>query len=114
MRKRVYFVAATIVVCLMLVGHFVLAQPKEERTRAMRFEYRTCFIQDARVSFVNGAWQGRVRPAKDNADEALKSCPQEWDYLNNAGNEGWELVAVVGAVSGESTARQLYLKRVPQ
>jgi hypothetical protein len=74
-------------------------------------EYRVCSVQNARVTFVNNDWQGRVEPDGSNHDEALASCPQVWDYLNEQGRYGWELSAVAPQNIGEVALQTLYLKR---
>ena len=58
----------------------------------MKFEYRICNSQGGLITFVNGDWQG-TRPPDDK--EALESCPKTWAYLQTAGQDAWELVAVV-------------------
>lgn len=60
---------------------------------ATKFEYRVCYAQQDRVTFVNGSWQGKEPPGEK---EALESCPDVTAYLQAAGAEGWELVTVVG------------------
>src|SRR4051812_30764225 len=55
------------------------------------FEYRVCLVQDARVTFVNGSWQGAMPMDLKNQKESLDSCPLEWEYLVKAGVDGWEL-----------------------
>ena len=74
-------------------------------------EYRVCTVQNARVTFVGNDWQGRVEPAEGNHDEALNSCPQVWDYLNEQGRYGWELAAAAPQNIGEVAMQTLYLKR---
>jgi hypothetical protein len=76
-----------------------------------RFEYRVCTAQGARVTFVDNEWQGGVEPAEGNHEEALASCPQVWDYLNENGRHGWELAGVSPYSVGESKVETLYLKR---
>ena len=44
-------------------------------------------------------------------DESLASCSATWDYLHDAGREGWELVST--SVIPQTPAYELlYLKRV--
>ena len=76
-----------------------------------RFEYRVCQVQESRVTYVNGNWQGRIAPVQGNVREALSSCLLEWEYLDTAGEDGWKLVGAVGGVGGDSNARVLYLRR---
>jgi len=68
-------------------------------------------VQQARVTFVNGAWQGRVEPSAENSDAALQSCPTTWDYLQEAGYDGWELTAAVAHETEGLSYEVLYLKR---
>jgi hypothetical protein len=78
-----------------------------------RYEYRICSVQYARVTFANGAWQGSVPPTGDQ-QAALDSCPQVWDYLQEAGRDGWELVAALAQQPQGATMEVLYLKRSSQ
>lgn len=55
-------------------------------------EYRVCQVQQSRVTYVNGTWQGKLPPGGDKVEAALASCMQTWDYLHGAGEDGWELV----------------------
>ncbi len=59
------------------------------------FEYRVCQVTDARVTFVNGTWEGDRPLDEERPDESLESCPKVWEYLGRAGSEGWELVSAV-------------------
>jgi hypothetical protein len=77
----------------------------------MRWEYRVCQVQDSRVTYVNGTWQGTIAPGRSNVREALSSCLLEWEYLNSAGEDGWELVSATSGVGGDGNARVLYLRR---
>jgi len=82
----------------------------------MTLEYLVCQTQYSRVTFVNGAWQGRVPLESGDSQAALDSCPWMWDYLNEAGHAGWELVTVANSAitNSESTSQlscQLFLKR---
>lgn len=77
-----------------------------------QYEYRVCQIQQARVTFVNNQWAGLVPHTNSDAQKALNSCPQVWDYLNQAGANGWELVAVTTRTQEEGDVVDvLYLKR---
>ena len=67
----------------------------------MRFEYLVVFVENDRVVRANGHWQGEVE-----GDPA--SCPTLFEYLESAGAQSWELVAV--DPEGAGTA-QLYFKR---
>ena len=76
----------------------------------MQFEYLVCQTQYSRVTFANGEWQGSV------ALNALDSCPQVWDYLNQVGRAGWQLIAAANATitnEGQTSqvSYQLFLKR---
>ena len=76
-----------------------------------RIDYRVCQVQGARVTFVNGEWQG-ARPVNAvHADESLQSCPLEWDFLRAAGDDGWALVSVAPGIANDPDARILYLRR---
>ena len=72
-----------------------------------QFEYLVCTAQLMHLTFINGQWQGE-RPA--NSPGALESCPNLWEFLQEAGESGWELVTVTSARDDELTT--LYLKRV--
>lgn len=48
----------------------------------------------ARVTYVNGGWQGLQVPEVAGADTVFNSCPMVWEYLEAAGRDGWELVSV--------------------
>ena len=76
------------------------------------YEYQVCSVQYGRVTFVNGAWRGAA-PIGADANASLETCPNVWDYLREAGRDGWELVAVVTHPQPEREAVQdmLYLKR---
>ncbi|MBV9960464.1 MAG: hypothetical protein JO360_18700 [Acidobacteria bacterium] len=56
------------------------------------FKYRVCQMQMARVTYVNGQWQGMQVPEVAGTDAVFNSCPTVWEYLNAAGRDGWELV----------------------
>jgi hypothetical protein len=82
----------------------------------MQFEYQVCQTQFSRVTFVNGEWQGTVALNSGDTQAALDSCPQVWDYLNQAGRAGWQLITATGSTmtnEGETAqfAYQLFLKR---
>jgi hypothetical protein len=71
-----------------------------------QFEYMVCSVQLMHVTFMNGDWQGSLAP---NAPHALESCPTLWEFLEEAGESGWELVSVDS--SGNHDLTTLYLKR---
>ena len=67
------------------------------------FSYRVCQTQMARVTFVNGRWQG-LQIDNADADTLYNSCPMVWDYLEAAGRDGWELVGVAPHAASQSGA----------
>ena len=75
------------------------------------YDYQVCSVQYGRVTFINGAWNGRA-PMTGDTSAALESCPNVWDYLQVAGRDGWELVAVITHPQPQHEAVQdmLYLK----
>jgi hypothetical protein len=75
------------------------------------FEYRVCYCQDDRVTFVNQHWQGRVLPSDADVATALKTCPLLWDFLDKAGREGWELKGALNQIVKGETQQILYLMR---
>ncbi|HUU04207.1 MAG TPA: hypothetical protein VM425_22415 [Myxococcota bacterium] len=77
-----------------------------------RFEYQVCQVQGAAVTFVNGAWQGDMPMVQlKEPEEIADHCPRVWEYLNLAGDKGWELVAVTTEVFEHGRLEILYLKR---
>ncbi|MEO7971313.1 MAG: hypothetical protein ABI698_08440 [bacterium] len=82
----------------------------------MQFEYLVCQTQFSRVTFANGQWQGSVALSSGDWKAALDSCPQVWDYLNEAGRVGWQLITAVNATitndgQNSQVSNQLFLKR---
>ncbi len=94
----------------------------------MFYEYLVSMVQKGRITFANGTWVGPGQPSEQTQEacaEAIDACPMEWEYLNDKGSAGWELVAVDSSlVKGEivpklissdevemSGYRILYLKR---
>lgn len=79
------------------------------------FRYRVCQVQMARVTFVNGQWQGLQIPEESNPTELYNSCPMVWDYLEAAGRDGWELIttSALAITYGEvgNTTSLLFLKK---
>jgi hypothetical protein len=68
----------------------------------------------ARVTFVDGHWQGLQVPEDANTTELYNSCPLVWEYLGSAGRDGWELVATApqaDASGGPVVANLLFLKK---
>ena len=83
---------------------------------ARSFKYRVCQMQMARVTYVNGLWQGLQVPEVAGADTVFNSCPTAWEYLESAGNEGWELVtaseyAVSHGAEVSNVVNLLFLKK---
>lgn len=79
------------------------------------FKYRVCRTQRARVTFVNGRWQG-LQIDNADADTLFNSCPMVWDYLEMAGREGWELVSTASYAESRGggysdSVDLLYLKK---
>ena len=72
-----------------------------------QFEYMVCTAQLMHITFVNGEWQGTHAP---DTSGALESCPILWEFLQEAGESGWELVVVNSSKNDELTT--LYLKRL--
>jgi hypothetical protein len=83
----------------------------DEVTVARRYEYQVCSVQSARVTWVNGSWQGTVAPESADHDAALKSCPTVWEYLQGVGYDGWELTASVAHQTNEASYEVIYLRR---
>ncbi|MDX1663395.1 MAG: hypothetical protein R3272_06345 [Candidatus Promineifilaceae bacterium] len=76
-----------------------------------QFEYRVCAMQNNRITFANGAWQGALPPDGEDPNAALASCPAVWDYLEEAGQAGWELVSTVNQTVADVEMQTLFLKR---
>ncbi|MFH2006752.1 MAG: hypothetical protein ABI333_09220 [bacterium] len=77
-----------------------------------QYEYRVCQTQGAAVTFVNGEWQGAGTPEDAaTSNDPLAECPLLWDYLNEAGHDGWELVATAVRHPEQSSVEVLYLKK---
>lgn len=70
-----------------------------------RFEYLVVFVRNDRVTSANGHWQGEVEQGQEGD---LASCPSLFEYLAEAGAQGWDLVAVDPEETGTA---QLYFKR---
>lgn len=78
------------------------------------FQHQVCYSVLDRVTFVNGEWQGADIPESERTQDDIQACPLVWDYLQCAGEEGWELVCVLettGPARNQNTVRTLYLKR---
>lgn len=76
-----------------------------------QFEYRVCAMQNGRVTFVNGNWQGTIAPGAENPNVALDTCPVVWEYLAEAGLEGWELSGAINQPLPDVHLQTLFLKR---
>ena len=79
------------------------------------FKYRVCQTQMARVTFVNGRWQG-LQIENADANTLYNSCPMVWEYLEAAGRDGWELVAAAPHAQNDAgrvsnTTNLLFLKK---
>ena len=61
---------------------------------SQRFAYQVCRVNFGRVTFVNDAWQGAKVPEAERKEEHIQGCPAVAAFLQCAGAEGWELVAV--------------------
>ena len=70
-----------------------------------RFEYLVVHQENNRILTANGNWQGTVAKG-DEGDTA--SCPDKFEYLAEAGAQGWELVAIDPEHVGTAV---LYFKR---
>ena len=76
-----------------------------------RYQYQVCQTQQNRITFVNGEWQGKLAPGPEVPQAtALDSCPRVWTFLNQAGEDGWELITTA-ALRPNEALNQLYLKR---
>ncbi len=83
---------------------------------AKTFKYRVCQMQMARVTYVNGQWQGLQVPEVAGPETVFNSCPMVWEYLDAAGREGWELVtaaehALSHGVEVSNAVNLLFLKK---
>ena len=78
---------------------------------AKTFKYRVCQTQAARVTFVNGRWQGLQIADGADARQLYNSCPMVWEYLESAGRDGWELVSAVPQHDAAGASNLLFLKK---
>ncbi|HKQ51728.1 MAG TPA: hypothetical protein VJT74_05120 [Pyrinomonadaceae bacterium] len=78
---------------------------------AKSFKYRVCQVQAARVTFVNGRWQGLQVGEEAGAAQLYNSCPMVWEYLESAGRDGWELVSVAPHPGAAGAANLMFLKK---
>jgi len=70
-----------------------------------RFEYLVVYMENDRVLTANGHWQGTVERGEEGD---VESCPSLFDYLAEAGAQGWDMVAIDPEETGTA---QLYFKR---
>ena len=70
-----------------------------------RFEYLVVHVENDRVLTANGHWQGTVGRGEGDAEA---SCPSLLEYLEGAGAQGWELVALDPEERGSA---RLFFKR---
>ncbi|MBU1222106.1 hypothetical protein KKF34_18950 [Myxococcota bacterium] len=73
----------------------------------MSFKYKVCQMQFGRITFVNGTWNGKIDYQSDDTEAAINSCPNDYEFLEEQGSDGWELVSVVSLTDIE----KLYLKK---
>jgi hypothetical protein len=79
------------------------------------FPFRVCTVYNGHVVVVNDKFfigQGSY----DKLQDSLARCQQDWEYLRDAGAEGWELVAATPPVEADFEGMRvqqehLYLKR---
>jgi hypothetical protein len=102
-------------------GRVGLSGNQEDSSMGKQFEYRVCQVQNTRVTFVNGS-PPEAKPSDTSQREQLLTVgPTVWEYLQQAGTEGWELVAALDSAHDESSLdvgmggvghyQVLYLKR---
>lgn len=79
------------------------------------YEYLVCVEQENRVTWVNGAWAG-AKKGEVPGHEEFQACPHTWEFLNEKGADGWELVSVVPVTRTVDDAvyesEKLYLRRL--
>jgi hypothetical protein len=69
-------------------------------------------VQQSRVTFANGKWLGDVPQTAPDIQKAFASCPEVWDHLNQAGAEGWQLVAATTRIQEDGQIVDvLYMRR---
>ena len=66
-----------------------------------RFEYLVVYQENNRILTTNGHWQG-------TEEGDASTCPDKFEWLAEAGAQGWELVAVDPEGQGNAV---LYFKR---
>lgn len=70
-----------------------------------RYEYLVVYMENDRILTANGHWQGEVPREEEGA---VDTCPSLFTYLEEAGAQGWELVALDPEDKGSA---RLYFKR---
>ena len=73
------------------------------------WEYQVWQVQNARVIWVNGEWNGDDPLDMDQLEESMESCPMIWEALEIAGKSGWELIGTLSLTEGHNAV--LYMKR---
>ncbi|MDQ2920159.1 MAG: hypothetical protein M3R52_00880 [Acidobacteriota bacterium] len=68
------------------------------------------------MTFANGEWQRSIALSSGDSQAALDSCPQVWDYLNQVGRAGWQLITAANAtITNEGptsqVSYQIFLRR---
>lgn len=48
---------------------------------------------------MNGQWAGTLRLRDATEEAALDSCPRLWEFLDQKGNEGWDLVTATSEIA---------------
>lgn len=79
-----------------------------------QFEYQVCYGLVDRVTFANGTWLGADIPESKRKQEDVLTCPLMWEYLAEAGTNGWELVTILETPTGhkgDQKVRTYFLKR---
>ncbi len=78
---------------------------------AKTFEYQVCAMQNGRITFVNGEWQGTIAPEDGDPNAALETCPVVWSYLDAAGRQGWELRGAINQPLQDVHLQTIFLMR---
>lgn len=78
------------------------------------FEHLVLYSVMDRITFANGEWLGADIPEAERVPKDVEACPLVWEYLNQAGAEGWELVSVLetaSQVKNQPHVRTFFMKR---
>lgn len=78
------------------------------------FEHLVLYSVMDRVTFANGQWLGADIPEAERTHKDVETCLLVWEYLNQAGAEGWELVSILetpSQVKNQPHVRTFFLKR---